>query len=99
MRKENLSGRKLAQRLQLSQPTVLTYLDAVAFPTEETRRKIAAVLGMTSVELDAQLDDSAVDSQISLDLLKQEIRAMDHESFVEVVQVVFDRLMSQMKTS
>lgn len=99
MRRENLSGRKLAQRLKLSQPTVLAYLDGVTFPSEETRQRIAEVLGLTLTEFDARLEDSPVQPQLSLSLLKQEIRAMSREDFAQIARVVFDRLLSEMETS
>lgn len=99
MRQENLSGRKLAQRLKLSQPTVLAYLDGVTFPSEETRQRIAEVLGLTLAEVDARLEDSPVQPQITVSLLKQEIRALNREDFAQVAQVVFDRLLAELETS
>lgn len=98
MRRENLSGRKLAQRLELSQPTVLAYLDGVTFPSEETRQRIATVLQMTLTELDAQLNASVVEPQFTLDLVKQEIRAMSPDDFSEIMRVVFDRALLERQT-
>lgn len=93
MRQENLTGRQLAMRLKLAQPTVLSYLDAISMPSEETRRKIAPILGLTVTELNAKLEGAPVSSEIPVEIIKQEIRAMSRADFAEVAQVVFDRLL------
>ncbi|MBE9178644.1 helix-turn-helix transcriptional regulator [Oculatella sp. LEGE 06141] len=97
MQENNLSGRQLARRLGVSQPSALAYLDAVTYPSQETRESIAPVLNMTPVELESYLDDIPVQPQKLLDEVLQEIRAMGRDDFSEVARVVFDRLLDERK--
>lgn len=99
MQANNLSGRQLAKRMNISQTSVTQYLDSTAYPGAENRGAIAKVLGYTQEELDALLEGVALMPKNPVDSLIQDVRALHQEDFLRVAQVVWDRLLSEARTS
>ncbi|WP_179228597.1 helix-turn-helix domain-containing protein [Leptolyngbya ohadii] len=93
----NLSGRQLAKRLGVSQTSAQSYLDAIVYPGAEVRAQIARAIGMTPVELEAYLDDVPVAPLQPLEQIKQDLRAMNRSDFQEVAEVMFERILNEMK--
>ena len=89
--KHNLSGNRLAKVLQVSQTSAQAYLDGVTFPGEDIRRRIADLVGMTFEELKAKLDNQQIATELSVEDICQEIRAMDLADFLQVYQMVAAR--------
>jgi transcriptional regulator with XRE-family HTH domain len=90
--KRNWSGYELARALQVSQPSVVSWVSTSGFPSEESRRKIAATLGISYAELMAKLEGSALAPSRPVESILQEIRVMAPADFGEVVRAVGDRL-------
>lgn len=95
--KNNLTGRKLAAKLGISQTSILGYLDGSVYPGVEIRSQIATAIGMTLAELDAYLEDMPLEPINPLSQTLQDIRAMSREDFLAVVEVVFERIEDDLK--
>lgn len=89
--KQNLSGNRLAKVLQVSQTSAQAYLDGVTFPGEDARQRIAELLGMTFEELKARLDNQPIATELSVEDICQEIRALNLENFLQVYRMVSER--------
>ena len=96
--RSNLTGRALAKHIGLNPTSLFSYIDEISYPTPETRAKIARAIGMTPPELEAHLDDIPVQPLQPAEQIKQDIRALNQEDFLEVIQVVFDRLLHEMRS-
>lgn len=97
MESNNLSGRQLARHLKISPTSVTGYLDGTTYPSAESRKAIAVALGRTPAELDAYLEDVPLIPENSADALIQDIRALNWEDFLRVVQAVWERLMDEVR--
>lgn len=93
-----LSQRALARRLGINPTSLMAYLDATAYPLPDTRERIAKALGMTPGELEAYLNDVPMQPLNSLEQVKQDVRAMNPEDFLEIVEVVFRRLLEDSRS-
>lgn len=93
--RNNLTKRALARKLGLNTTSILSYLDCLTFPTLENRERIARALDMTPPELEAYLDDISLKPLRQLEQIKQDIRALDRRDFIEIAQVVCDRLLAE----
>lgn len=89
----NLTGRALAKRLGLNPTSLLNYVDQTAYPSTTTREKIAQVVGMTPLELEAYLNNFQVKPLRPVEQIKQDIRALGRDDFLEIAPVVLHRLL------
>jgi len=95
---ENISSRELARRLKLNPTSISSYLQAVSLPSEKTRETIARLLKMTPRELEAELNAVALQPEREVEQLKRDIRLLEHREFLEVAEVVIERLLSEMRS-
>lgn len=95
--RNNLTGRSFAKKLGLNPTSLLSYLDEVSYPSAETRQKIARAIGMTPPELEAYLNDIQIKPLQSVEQIKQDVRAMSQEEFLQVAEVVLQRLLDDSK--
>jgi transcriptional regulator with XRE-family HTH domain len=93
-RANNLSGTRLAQLIKVSQPSAQAYLDGRTYPSEEVRRRIAKVLGVTIEELQSELDGVEPDRQLTSEAIAREIRQMSQADFLRLLPVVFERILN-----
>jgi transcriptional regulator with XRE-family HTH domain len=89
---KNMSQAALARYLRVSQPSVGAWLSQMTYPDRDSLEKIARGLGKTYEELEAYLENKPLLPRRSVDSVMQEIRVMPREDFLQVVQVVFDRV-------
>jgi transcriptional regulator with XRE-family HTH domain len=96
-RDNNLSGTDLGMRLDVSQQSAHRYLTGVTYPQEDVRKRIAKLFGLTSEELQAQIDGLAVGRKLSPEELARELRSTPDEEFNRMIlPVVLERIQRQL---
>jgi transcriptional regulator with XRE-family HTH domain len=92
-----ISGRRLAKLLGVNPGSANAYLDGVTFPKEETRKKIAKLLGLTYEALQAKIEDRELEQKLSVEEVCQEIQMLEDEDFCKVVDAVADEVARRLK--
>jgi len=91
----NLSGNQLGRLIGVSQTSAQAYLDARTYPSEETRKTIAKVLGVTYQELQAEIDGVKIQAERSADEVVQDIRTLPRSEFyAKIAPAVFEIILS-----
>jgi transcriptional regulator with XRE-family HTH domain len=86
----DLSQRAFARQLNINYASLSSYMLGEQFPEARNLEKIATAKGWTREELEALLENRAVQQKRSLDEILQEVRAMPPQDALTVAKTALD---------
>lgn len=81
-----------ARRSRISRTTLQGYRDpdVINWPSEKSKTKVAAAMGLTLAELNAKIEGVDLKSTISFDRLIEAVRLCDDEELIHIDRAIAD---------